>query len=57
MGAGHSVGAAIAEIEAALVPEPTSDDASPRTEPKAESTQKSPPAPEDDADRKKQAAE
>jgi H+-transporting ATPase len=56
-GAGHPVGAAIAEIEAALVPEPTSGDASPRTESKAEPTQKSQPAPEDDADPTQQAAE
>jgi H+-transporting ATPase len=51
-GAGHSVGEAIAEIEAALVPEPTdkppppaTSDAPPRTEPKDPATAKTEPAP------------
>jgi H+-transporting ATPase len=63
-GVGHTVGDAIAEIEAALVPGPTdkspppaTSDAPPLTEPKAQPTAKSEPAPKAPPDRTPRAAE
>jgi H+-transporting ATPase len=63
-GAGHTVGDAIAEIEAALVPEPTdksppppTSDAPPLTEPKAQPTATSEPEPKAPPEQTQRAAE